>query len=170
MSVMKPLPQVLGAAAVAAVAALAISPAADAATVTNTFQVKITIANACDVTTTAPTNLDFGSQGVLAANVDQTSTITVTCTTSAPYNIGLNGGGSGNVNARVMTAGTNNVSYQLYQDSGRTTVWGNTVGTDTVSSTGTGSAQPFTVYGRVPPQTTPPAGSYTDTITVTVTY
>lgn len=52
----------------------------------------------------------------------------------------------------------------------RTTVWGNTVGTDTVSATASGSAQSHTVYGRVPPQTSPAPASYTDTITVTVTY
>lgn len=145
-------------------------PGADAATVTNTFQVRITLTNACDVTTTAPTTLDFGSHGLLSANVDQTSTITVTCTSGAAYNIGLDGGGAADINARVMANGTDHVGYQLYQPSGYTTVWGNTVGTDTVSSTGTGTAQTFTVNGRVPPQTTPPAATYTDTITVTVTY
>ena len=49
--------------------------AAQASTVTNTMPVKIVIQNACDVTTTAPTVLDFGTQGLLVANVDQTSTI-----------------------------------------------------------------------------------------------
>ena len=33
-----------------------------------------------------------------------------------------------------------------------------------------GAAQPLTVYGRVPPQTTPSAGVYTDTVVVTITY
>ena len=49
-------------------------------------------------------------------------------------------------------------------------MWGNTVGTDTVSATGSGASQAYTVYGRVPMQTTPAAATYTDTITVTVTY
>ena len=63
------------------------------------------------------------------------------------------------------------VNYELYRDAGRTQRWGNTPPTDIVASTGTGSAQPaVTVYGRVPPQTTPSAGSYGDTITVNVTY
>ncbi len=43
-------------------------------------------------------------------------------------------------------------------------------GTVTVSGTGTGSAQNQTGYGRVPPQATPAAGTYTDTITATVTF
>jgi spore coat protein U-like protein len=49
-------------------------------------------------------------------------------------------------------------------------VWGNTVGTDTVAATGSGAAQSYTVYGRITAQTTPAPGTYTDTITVTVTY
>jgi len=39
-----------------------------------------------------------------------------------------------------------------------------------VANTGTGSSQSFTVYGRIPTQTTPSPDTYTDTITVTVTY
>jgi spore coat protein U-like protein len=69
-----------------------------------------------------------------------------------------------------MKVGTEVINYSLYSDSGRTTNWGNTVGTDTVAATGNGSAQAYTVYGRIPPQTTPAPGTYTDTITVTVTY
>ena len=49
-------------------------------------------------------------------------------------------------------------------------MWGTTIGTDTVTGTGNGTAQAITVYGRVPPQTTPPAATYNDTVNVTVTY
>ncbi|HSH56545.1 MAG TPA: spore coat U domain-containing protein [Halomonas sp.] len=151
-----------------AVTGLIFAPA-NAATVTSTMDVTITLENACEIST-APTELAFGTHGVLSANVDSTSTIGVTCTTDAAYDIGLDGGGSGDINARVMTLTTNEVGYQLYQESDRTTIWGDTVGTDTVASTGTGSEESFTVYGRVPSQVTPPAGAYTDTVTVTVTY
>jgi spore coat protein U-like protein len=91
---------------------------------------------------------------------------------TTPYNIGLDAGtGTGaTVAARKMTNGANTITYSLYSDSGRTTVWGNTVGTNTVSATGNGASQTYTVYGRVPSQTTPAAATYTDTITVTVTY
>jgi spore coat protein U-like protein len=142
----------------------------NAATVTNTMPVKITIQNACNISTTAPTTLDFGTQGPLVANVDQTATITVTCTSGASYNVGLDGGGGGSINARRMINGANTVGYQLYSNNARTTVWGVTIGTDTVAGTGNGNAQTLTVYGRVPPQTTPPAAVYNDTVNVTVTY
>ncbi len=142
---------------------------AEAATATGSFNVQVTIAATCVVT--SATNLDFGTQGVLAANVDQTSTINVTCTNTTPYNIGLDKGLNGSsVTTRQMKAGSALINYSLFSDSGRTTNWGNTVGTDTVAATGNGSAQPFTVYGRIPAQTSPAAGTYTDTITITVTY
>lgn len=91
---------------------------------------------------------------------------------TTPYNIGLDAGtGTGaTVAVRKMTSGANAVNYSLYSDSGHTTVWGNTVGTNTVAATGNGSTQSYTVYGRVTAQTTPAPGTYTDTITVTVTY
>ena len=142
---------------------------AQSATVTANMPVQIIIQNACEITL-APTLLDFGTHGVLSANIDSSSVLTVTCTTGALYDIGLNGGASGDINARTMTNGTDFVGYQLYQEAARTTVWGNTVGTDTATKVGTGTVQQFAVYGRVPPQPTPSAGTYLDTVTVTVTY
>ncbi|RAZ84152.1 spore coat U domain-containing protein [Mesorhizobium hawassense] len=143
---------------------------ARATTTTSSMSVQMTITASCTITSAA--TLNFGSSGVIAANVDQTSTLQVQCTNTTPYNIGLNAGtGSGaTVATRKMTNGASTINYTLYSDSGRTTVWGNTVGTDTVSATGNGSAQSFTVYGRVPSQTTPAPAVYTDTVTVTVTY
>jgi len=104
--------------------------------------------------------------------VDQTSTLQVTCTNTTPYNIGLDAGtGSGaTVASRKLTSGGATVNYTLYSDTGRTTVWGTTIATDTVAGTGNGAAQSYTVYGRIPTQTTPAPGNYADTITVTVTY
>lgn len=139
---------------------------AQAATVTADMPVTIKIENACLISA-PPTTLDFGTQGVLSANIDNLSTLSVTCTTGAVYNIGLNGGTSGD---RTMTNGTQFISYELYQEAGRNTVWGETVGADTLENTGTGTEEYFSVFGRVPPQATPPAGTYSDTVAVTVTY
>jgi spore coat protein U-like protein len=143
---------------------------AEAATSTGSFNVKVTIAATCVVT--SATDMNFGTQGVLAADIDQTSTITVTCTNTTPYNIGLDKGLNGtSVTTRQMkAAGPALINYSLFSDAGRTVNWGNTVGTDTVAATGTGSAQAFTVFGRIPPQPSPVPALYTDTITVTITY
>jgi spore coat protein U-like protein len=70
-----------------------------------------------------------------------------------------------------MVSGGNTLNYSLFSNAGRTTNWGNNIGTDTVAGTGTGALQTLTVYGRIPAsQTTAPVGSYSDTITVTVTF
>jgi spore coat protein U domain-containing protein, fimbrial subunit CupE1/2/3/6 len=156
--------------AVAIACLLPFTSGAFAATTASNFAVQIAIAASCTINSAS--TLNFGSQGVLTANVDQTSTLQVQCTNTTPYNIGLNAGtGAGaTVAIRKMTSGANTINYSLYTDAGRTTVWGNTVGTDTVTGTGDGASQSFTVFGRVPAQTTPAPGSYSDTVTVTVTY
>lgn len=144
---------------------------ARAATDTDTFQVSITIQGECQIV--AANDLDYGAQGVLASNIDATTTLSVQCTDGTPYDIGLDAGtGAGaTVATRLMTGpGSATIDYTLYSDAGRTTVWGDTISTDTVSGTGDGTQQDYTVYGRVPPQATPAPGTYTDTITVTVTF
>lgn len=141
-----------------------------AATKTTTFAVRLTLTADCTITAS---DLDFGSQGVLAANVDQTSSLSVTCSNSAPYQVGLDGGtaaGSSIANRLMAGTGAATVQYQIYRDSSRTQIWGNTPGTDTVGGTGNGAAQAITMYGRVPPQSTPAAGTYTTTVTATVNF
>ena len=69
-----------------------------------------------------------------------------------------------------MKSGANTIPYAIYSDAPLSTNWGNTIGTDTVSGTGSGILQVFTVYGKIPAGATAPAGAYTDTVTVTVTY
>jgi spore coat protein U-like protein len=133
------------------------------------FTVSATLVASCNV---SATTLNFGSAGILSSNVNATSTVTATCTSTSPYNIGLNAGtGSGaTVTNRKMTSGGATMKYSLYSNSARTTNWGNTVGTDTVSGTGSGLGQSYTVYGQVPSQTTPAPATYSDTIVATVTY
>ncbi len=145
-------------------------PAAHAATATGSLNLSITISATCSVV--SATAIDFGTMSAIAANVDQTSTLTVNCSSTTPYNIGLSaGGGSGaTVATRKMTSGANTINYTLYRDAARTQVWGTTIGTDTATGTGTGANQAVTIYGRVPSQAVPPPGTYTDTVTVTVTY
>src|SRR5205807_9688457 len=144
--------------------------ASQAASTTSTFAVQVAITATCTINSAS--TLNFGTVGVLASNTDQTSTIQVTCTNTTPYNIGLDAGtGSGaTVAVRKLTSGGATVNYSLYSDSGRTTVWGTTISTDTVAITGNDSAQCYTVYVRIPPLSTPAPRSYGDTITVSVTY
>ena len=141
-----------------------------ALTATGNFTSQIIITANCSVGSTNA--LNFNTQGVLSANVDATATFAVTCTNSTTYNVGLDAGTTtgGTTSTRLMVNGANTISYKMYSDSSHATNWGNTVGTDTVAGTGTGVAQALTIYGRVPVQTTPAPATYTDLVTITVTY
>jgi spore coat protein U-like protein len=115
---------------------------------------------------------DLESQPIHMIQQDSGRTLTVDCSSGSAYNMGLNAGTAtgATVTSRQMTNGAAKINYSLYSNAARTTNWGNTVGTGTVSSTGTSASQSYTVYGSVSAQTTPAPGNYTDTIIVTVTY
>lgn len=141
-----------------------------AATATTTFQVDATVISGCNV---SATNLSFGNYDPLSLlDQDGTSTITVQCSLGTTYDIGLDpGSGSGaTVAARKMTKGADTLTYSLYRDLARLLVWGNTVDSDTHSGIGTGLSIPHVVYGRIPAGQNVNTGSYTDTVTVTVTF
>lgn len=144
-----------------------------AATNTGNFGVTATVAASCSV---SGTDLEFGTSiDVLGADIDQTSTITATCTNGSPYTIGLNAGlaTGATVTDRKMTHAnnTNTLNYTIFTDAGRTTNWDDVGGTNFASGTGSGAAQNITVYGRIPTgQTSAIAGSYSDTITATIDF
>ncbi|TDK26081.1 spore coat U domain-containing protein [Luteimonas aestuarii] len=139
--------------------------------ITFPFTASATVPNHCTISTA--TNLAFGAvPGRIDANQDQTSTLTFTCTGRTAWNVALNNGQNAVGNTRRMRLGStaSHVTYELYRNAARTQRWGATVGTDTAAGTGAGSAQSLTVFGRVPATQVVPAGTYGDTITVTVTY
>lgn len=139
-----------------------------AATTTGTFQVSATVMASCSMTTNP---LAFGTY--TTTQVTATTTLSVTCTNGSPYNVGLDAGTStgATVATRKMTGpGGALLGYSLNRDAGYTSNWGNTPGTDTVAGTGTGLAQNLTVYGQIPGGQLPVVGSFTDTITTTITY
>ena len=143
-----------------------------AATSTGSVQVSMTIQAECKLQA-GTTTLQFGSRGVLDAVVDAQASFGLQCTNSTPFSIGLDAGqGSGaTVGARAMTGPAGAlVGYTMYRDSGRSQVWGQTANIDALASTGTGALQSFTIYGRVPAQTTPAPGSFSDLVALTVTY
>jgi spore coat protein U-like protein len=137
-------------------------------TTSTTFTVTGSVVKTCAVSANP---LSFGVySGML---VDSTSTISVTCTTSATYNVGLSAGTAteATVAKRSMIGpGGALLGYKLFSNSAYTINWGNTVGTDTVAGTGNGLAQSLTVYGQIPAGEPGAPGAYTDTIIATITY
>ncbi len=137
-------------------------------TVTSHFNVKATVVKACDITANS---MNFGTYS--GSLINSTSTISITCTNSTTYNVGLDAGtaSGATVTNRSMTGPASALlAYKLFRDSGRTLNWGNTVGTDTVGGTGSGVLQSLTVYGQMPSGQSSIPGSYVDTITATITY
>jgi len=148
------------------------SASAQANPANTTFGVSATVLKDCIVSASA---MGFGSYS--GAVDTPTSTITVTCTNTTTYTIALNAGTTSGaaVNARLLagqgTAAGATLAYALYSNSAMTTIWGDgTHSTSTVGGTGSGSAQPYTVYGQIAAGLYVTPGSYTDTITVSVTY
>ena len=166
------LPSAVRPAGLFVLASVVTASPAFAATTSSTLNVSATVTANCSVSTTA---LAFGNVNVTSgSNYDSTGSIQVTCTNGTGWSAAADiGGGSGaSFASRRMTFGANLLSYNIFTDAGRTTVWGDGTGsTAAISSSGTGAAQNVTVYGRVGSgQTTVPAGGYADTVNVTVTY
>ncbi len=158
------------AAAALLVTAVAPKQAEATTTVTATIAVSASVLSSCGVTALP---LAFGTYlPTQATNTTAQTTVAITCTNGTPYNVGLNaGGGTGaTVATRKMTSGANTLNYTLFSDSGYSTVWGNTIGTNTVTGTGNGLIQTINVYGSITALQAVPAGSYTDSITVALTY
>jgi hypothetical protein len=81
--------------------------------------------------------------------------------------------GRGAFATRTLLSGSDTLNFNLYRDAAYSQVWGDgTASTYTVAGTGSGllTANTLTVYGQVPISQDKPVGTYTSTITVTVTY
>ncbi len=126
--------------------------------------------------------LSFGNYNPLSGSATTSvTTMQVGCGGVAglliPYKIDLSTGG-GTYATRRMSSGANKLSYNLYTDNTYLTVWGDgTNSTHSVSGNitldvlGSSQSRTISIYGRIPAsQTTAVPGSYTDTITVTVTF
>jgi spore coat protein U-like protein len=138
-------------------------------TASTTFRVSANVQAVCAVTAQ---DLNFGVYNAQGGSpLLATTAVMATCSPGTSYNIGLNEGSTGGtITQRRMASGTNTLNYQLYSDTSRSTIWGNTTGSDTVTGVGTGLAVGHVVHGSVPAAQAVPAGAYGDTITVRISY
>lgn len=124
----------------------------------------------------------FGPYDTLSASaVDTTLDLSVSCSRSGgPQNISVTvslglGTNGISINARRMAGGSGDyLAYGLFRDVSRSSTWGFTPGVDTVSRTlslpNNGSASvTFSVFGRIPALQDVSAGSYGDSVQVTLT-
>ena len=131
--------------------------------------------------TVSSSGVNFGVYNIFStADHDDTGIITVTCTglllIGVSYTIRLSTGGSNSYASRLMSDGAgHSLAYNLYTNSSHTTVWG-----DGTGGTGTVSAvfllgiltqhRDHDIYGRIFKEQNAYAGSYNDSITITISY
>ncbi|WP_395858630.1 spore coat U domain-containing protein [Affinibrenneria salicis] len=161
-----------------------ICPPGGAGTVTDTFSVSASIEGGCafgTTTTSGQTDLgtiDFGTLTSLNSPLDVASSagngsILVTCTPGLSISIALDygqNGGDGSARYLINADGTDKLAYQLYRDAAYSQVWGTGSLTRDVADFPAAS-QSYTVYARLfAVSSLPPAGQYTDRVTVSLTY
>lgn len=134
------------------------------------------ILNSCDV---SASGVSFSYDPSNPSPTVSTGTVIVSCfgiLGGGLFEVWLSTGQSGSYTARIMNKGADTLSYNLYTNSGHTTVWGDGTGGTGFQSVNClpllclGLPNVFTVYGRIPAQQNVPAGTYSDTITVTVSF
>jgi len=151
-------------------ASLIVASTLHAASSTAPLEVSAEVASNCRI---AISNLAFGKYDPLAQHatteLDASAAVTMLCTRSSRASINIDFGRNAVGASRGLAGGTQHVSYQLYQDSGRTREWGRGDGLQFVSQ-GIHKPQELTLYGRIPPGQEVASGVYTDVVTATVDF
>lgn len=129
----------------------------------------------CSISTTP---IVFGVYNVFTiAPIDSTGSVVYRCNGNPNVLITISSGQNGTFSPRAMTktsgGGTDKMAYNLYLDAARTTVWGDySSGTSAFvdNSPQNNREQEATIYGRIPAQQDVSAGSYADTVTITLNF
>lgn len=151
------------------VAALALAAApgtAHAATATDQLTVTATVQSGCTLT---GGTLDFGNYvSGQTSDLDATGRIGF-ANCSGVLTFELDGGQSGNVNARAMRSSGNSLAYQIYRNSVRNAVWGQGQNAMQLQLLQPQSGE-VNVYGRIPGGQAVPGGAYVDIVNITLTF
>ena len=162
---------------------------------TASLTINALVGNACNIVIGSSGVLDFGTYDGVNANAsapeDAQVDIDTTCNSGAAGMINLNGGQNGSnhltlplrqmdiegaPNGYDTSAAAAKMNYQLYKSAARTVAVFGTGGPGDLATDGgidlatDGTVKRTTVYGRIPANQVLPAGSYADTISVTVTF
>ena len=142
------------------------------------FLVSATVTKQCTVSAGATSNINLGSVPSTQTNISGNNSVSVSCSNTTPYYIGLSPNSTASTTGAGTMSGalggnTDKVPYQLYSNASLSNVWGNTATSTSVgngvSGSGTGSAQSIPVYAKAPSANYTP-DSYSDTVTVNVNY
>lgn len=118
--------------------------------------------------TAQSTGVSFGKYDTLTPSpLDGVGEVIVQCDAAVPFTVDL-GPGGGTIDQRMMSGAAGALNYNLYTDATRTVVWGDGITGGDVSSSGANST--LTIYGRIPARQNAVAGTYSDTLAVTISY
>ena len=161
---------------ICSVGALGLCLVRDTGSTVSTIDVTMIITNDCAIAAPA---LDFGSAPLTDSFDPVTQAITIRCSKDAAYTVGIDDGLHASGGTRRLNGGSGTIAYDIFFPAGSGTRWGS-AGAERRSSsqattnagTYTGSTgQTYTYRAQITPgQSTPPAGTYTDTLTVDVQF
>ncbi|THB84693.1 spore coat U domain-containing protein [Pantoea allii] len=137
--------------------------------------INITVILTNDCTTITAPNISFGSAPLVGSFSAVSQTINVLCSKGSTYTVGLSNGSYPVGSVRNMASGANRLSYEIYQGA-TSNRWGPT-GTERWSSTTStavstdGLTRGFNYTVRIlTTQNTPPAGNYSDSVVVDLSF
>ncbi|MDB2333135.1 spore coat U domain-containing protein [Amylibacter sp.] len=139
------------------------------------LSVKASVASSCSISTS---ELDFGTYdpSSSSAKTGTGGSVTYNCTNGTAGTVRIAGGlnqdpdspGTDAAPNRRMRNGGSYLNYTLYQPT-PDVIWGNTAGSG-VALNGSGSAINIPIAGAIPAGQPSTAGSYTDTVAITLFY
>lgn len=138
--------------------------------------ISATVVASCSITALP---VAFGNYDALSVTpTDATGSVDVTCSVGSLPKIWLGQGLNSDTGStaaapvrRMINGATNFLSYQLYQEVLRTSVWGATNASSPAALPAVGiTAVTSTIYGRVPINQTSTTGAYADTVVATVNF
>jgi len=116
----------------------------------------------------------FGQYDVFTSlsNTSGVGSLTVNCNGggSSTFVTSLSTGQSNSYSTRIMKSGANSLTYNLYTSAARTVVWGNGTGGSYVISTPRSNNATLSIFGEISAQQDSGVGTYTDSITATVSF
>lgn len=143
-----------------------------AGTSTATFQAAATLNAGCVV---KAMNVNFGNMTPSATGtLSGSGGVVATCSKNLPYTLSISAGTSGDISSRTMMGAIadnkDKLSYNLYIDSAATNIWGDGATGKTITQNGAGAPIMNTIFGKLSLNQYLRPDTYTDNLTVTLTY
>jgi spore coat protein U-like protein len=157
---------------IAGTVAVTWSPVVDAGAASADLTLSASVANNCTIATST---LAFGAYDAVVANasvdLDGAGQVTIACTKGAAPTIELGLGMNASGSVRRLKSGASYLTYEVYSDSGRATVWGTGSANDfEPGAAPSKAARNIPVYGRIVANQDVIAGTYSDTVEATVNF